>query len=341
MPPRMEVAIQKLIQDFLWDHERTPRIALNMLELPIEEGGMNILNVKTRNEAIDIMWLRSYLNFSPSCPTWAMITDLLLSASAPPNISPLGRLNTFMQMWDPPARGPRSTLLNNDIIRMINTAKKYKTNLAALQIAPNISAKLPAWYHIKANPCPLSNIPSKCLLRNHNIRTVADLIRMSARAQTSQTYPHILDLTCLCVECAKDRLLGCRNPHECFLCTLTRVTSIAPKFNPLIGPNQCDAWLLTPTHEACRIAAEENSDKMPVNAKITCKTDLTDCFWIFTDPNQLSQIPVRRRHAPGINLQDQTVTIYTDGACFNNGKENATCSSSIWVSSNNHFNTAL
>lgn len=69
MPKRIELAIQKLIQDFIWDGRQTPHIALNTLELPLKEGGLNLLNIRTWNEAIEIMWLKSYLNFSPMHPT--------------------------------------------------------------------------------------------------------------------------------------------------------------------------------------------------------------------------------------------------------------------------------
>lgn len=69
--------------------------------------------------------------------------------------------------------------------------------------------------------------------------------------------------------------------------------------------------------------------------------DLTECFCIFTDPKRLAPRPVRRQYAPGIALQNQTITIYTDGACFNNGKENVSCGSGIWVGTDNNYNTAL
>ena len=95
MPQRTEKVIQKIINEFLWDSEKPPRIASSTLELPLENGGINLLNVSTRNEAIKIMWLKSYLDFSPTRPTWAIFTDLLINATAPPNISPLGRLNTY------------------------------------------------------------------------------------------------------------------------------------------------------------------------------------------------------------------------------------------------------
>ena len=175
----------------------------------------------------------------------------------------------------------------------IDTAKRYRTNLAALRIAPDINAQLPAWYHIKTNPCPLTSIPSKCLLKKHKIKTVADLIQTAEKVQPYQTNPHVPDLTCTCIGCAKDHLLGCRNPHECAQEALTWITGITLKFNPLIGTTQRDNMSLTPTHKERWIAAEENSDKILFNAEIACKMDLTECFCIFTDPKQLQLFPHR------------------------------------------------
>ena len=224
---------------------------------------------------------------------------------------------------------------------MINTARKYNTNLEALRIAPKISARLPAWYHIKANPLPLTSIPAKCLLRNHQAKTVADLIQTSTKAQPAQINVHIPNLACTCVECARDRLKGCRNPHECTKEALSRINEIAPKFNPLIGLSQCDDLSLMPTCKAQRRAANENSDKTMFDTEIACKTDLAECFRIFTNPTRLSSAPVRRRHAPGLTLPDQSITVYTDRACFNNGKENVICGSGIWISPVHPLNTSL
>ena len=139
-----------------------------------------------------------------------------------------------MQNWDPPTKGPRSTHLNQDIKRMLKTAKNYNMNLAALRIAPDINAQLPTWYHVKSKPRPLTSIPTRCLLKNHKIRTVADLIRMSARAQLGHNGSHIPNLTCTCIDCIRDHLVNCWNPHQFTQEALTHITKIAPKFNPLL-----------------------------------------------------------------------------------------------------------
>ena len=76
-----------MIRDFIWDQNTSPRIALKHLFKPIKDGGLNLLNIKAWNEAIEIVWLKSYLNLSPSHPSWATVTDLLMNAAAPPGTS--------------------------------------------------------------------------------------------------------------------------------------------------------------------------------------------------------------------------------------------------------------
>jgi ribonuclease HI len=122
---------------------------------------------------------------------------------------------------------------------------------------------------------------------------------------------------------------------------LTRITDIAPLLNPLINASQKDHLSLTPTRNARKQTKEEHQDKILFDPEISCKTNLAECFRVFTDPNRISRTPARRQHIPGFNLPDQTITVYTDGACFNNGKENAYCGSRIWVSPNNELNKKI
>jgi hypothetical protein len=102
MLAHIKTAIQKIIQEFVWDGENTPRIGMSTLQQPIKEGGLNLLDIKARNEAIDLMWLKEYLNFSPSRPTWAVITDLLLNATAPCRTSPPRKIQHLHPKLEPP-----------------------------------------------------------------------------------------------------------------------------------------------------------------------------------------------------------------------------------------------
>ena len=108
MPAHIKTALDGMIRDFIWEHDTAPRMALEYLYKPIDEGGLNILNISARNEAIEIIWLKSYLDITPSRPAWAIVTNLLINAAAPPGTSVIARINTFTQSWNPPMRCPRA-----------------------------------------------------------------------------------------------------------------------------------------------------------------------------------------------------------------------------------------
>jgi ribonuclease HI len=77
------------------------------------------------------------------------------------------------------------------------------------------------------------------------------------------------------------------------------------------------------------------------NPSITTKNNLTKCFQIFTNPKVPSKQPAKRRIDPGANLRHQTVSVYTDGACLNNGKSNTQSGSGIWFGPDDYRNKAI
>ena len=105
MPPHIKVALTKIIRDFIWDNDACQRIALDYLHYPLDQGGLNILDIKTRNEAIKLVWLRNYLNLTPSRQTWVIVTDILINPTAPPGTSAVAIVNAFLQSWNPPQEG--------------------------------------------------------------------------------------------------------------------------------------------------------------------------------------------------------------------------------------------
>ena len=97
MPKETEDTLNKIIKNFIWEDDSSPRIANETLRNPITEGGLDLLDLEVRNEAIDIMWLKTYLNFSPKRPEWATITDLIIEASAPEGLVKRAIINPFLQ----------------------------------------------------------------------------------------------------------------------------------------------------------------------------------------------------------------------------------------------------
>ena len=341
MPTHIEDAITKLIRNFVWDNDIHPRISMEYMYKPLNEGGLNLLDIKARNEAIELIWLKEFLNLSPTRQTWATVTDILINATAPPGTSAVAVVNTFLQSWNIPTRGPRLATLNKGIIRMLRVAKKYKTNLAAIRLSPGIKATLPAWYHPCAVPRPITNVNAHCLLNKHATRTVADLIKLASKTRRqTRNHAHIPNQACICIECIRDRRGGCRNPHACALEADARLNDIAPKYNPL-AIDLHDTLSLTPDRKARNSDAHEEDRGVLFDPTITCKKGIEECFRVFTDPERISKLPANRRPQHGAYLDHIEMTVYTDGACMLNGKRNAKCGSGIWIEENHPLNKAL
>ncbi|KAF8500498.1 hypothetical protein F5888DRAFT_1592799, partial [Russula emetica] len=172
MPLEIEKVLTKITHDFMWEDCTMPKITLENLHCPIEEGGLNLIDIKTRNDAIELMWIKTYLDFSPTRPTWAKIMDLIIDASMPQGNNAQTRINCFLQTWNPPQRGDRATNLDEDTIRMLKAAKMHNVNFAAIRLSTNLKAKLPAWYHLNSETRPITNNSSKCLIHKHEMRTI-------------------------------------------------------------------------------------------------------------------------------------------------------------------------
>jgi len=87
--------------------------------------------------------------------------------------------------------------------------------------------------------------------------------------------------------------------------------------------------------------ARSQNKAVTFDPSITSKTDLTECFRIFVDQSKESKYPATRCVTPGTNLRHQKIEVYMDGACINNGKQNAHCGSGIWFAQDDPRNRAI
>jgi Reverse transcriptase (RNA-dependent DNA polymerase) len=97
MPSETENTLTRIAHDFMWEGYTLSKIALENLHRPIKEGGLNLIDIRVRNDAIELTWLKAYLDFSPSRPTWAKIIDLIIDATMPQGTSAQTRINCFLQ----------------------------------------------------------------------------------------------------------------------------------------------------------------------------------------------------------------------------------------------------
>ena len=342
MPMHIEKAITKIVRDFIWEENVTPRIALDYLHQKTEEGGLNLLDLKARNEAIEIMWLKTYLNMSSTRPPWAKITDLLLDAVAPQGYNAQARLNTFLQTWNVPTRGTRAEKLPNDILRMMKTARDHRANFATLRLSLELRKKLPAWFQNEAEHRPNNNKATQCLLMKHKIVTMADMVKTAARIRdNTQELNHRPINYCNCQACAEDQRKHCTHPHDCATEALARINATTPKANPLHQGYRHDNLSLTRRRKDQNRKEIEENGTITFDPTITSKNDITECFRIFADTQRMSKHPAQRLIDNRTSIRHDTTRVYTDGACTNNGKENAQCGGGVWFGPDDPRNLAF
>ncbi|KAI0830484.1 hypothetical protein BC628DRAFT_1407977 [Trametes gibbosa] len=79
MPKSVMTRLNKLTRKYVWNNKHSPPVQFDCLLLPIEKGGLGMLDLESRNEAIDVMWLKTYLQMGPDRPLWTFIADDLFA----------------------------------------------------------------------------------------------------------------------------------------------------------------------------------------------------------------------------------------------------------------------
>ncbi|KAJ7658390.1 hypothetical protein DFH06DRAFT_1196761 [Mycena polygramma] len=103
MPKSVEKQLIKSQREFMWGG-KSSSVQRDMLLAPISEGGKNLFDLTARNEAIQIMKLKSYLEMDPALrATWAFVTDerLAMHDRKTSNVAKGSHVNTFTQDWSP------------------------------------------------------------------------------------------------------------------------------------------------------------------------------------------------------------------------------------------------
>ncbi|KAG0707131.1 hypothetical protein DFH29DRAFT_797434, partial [Suillus ampliporus] len=172
MPKSIETAITKKICTFIWNDRKSPPISLARLERPVSEGGLGLLNISARNEAIEITWVQAFMDLSNSRPAWAFIADNIINSLKPDTIKDQPEINSLLTSWDPPTRGTKANRLPRHIINLIKTTKKHNVSLAPLKLLESLKNQMPAWYHLGAPQKTYHRTKDKCLKDTHNAMSI-------------------------------------------------------------------------------------------------------------------------------------------------------------------------
>ncbi|OJT08964.1 Transposon TX1 uncharacterized 149 kDa protein [Trametes pubescens] len=332
MPTLVVKRLNKLIRNYVWDDKPHVPIATDHLYLTTGEGGIGLLDLEARNEAIDLMWLKEYLRYGNDRPDWAKIADDLLAITVPKDVhlkEEQLRISTFLQHWKPAARK-----LMPDLKAMIQVAKKYGVQQEAIAFSRSALRAMPMWDHNQTERRAMGRLSAKsatttCLKRNHELRTVGDFEKL-AKALKNAT--HKPTMRCVCTDCeAQVTTSRCANPHRCYVRAKQILDLLPPKWDPRREQpedyeNDDNSWVESLGVEAA-----------VVDRRVTTEGQLGETFRVFTDGRPLSKAP------PNIKLQRMSEfrTIGTDGSCTRNGEANARAGAGVYVAAGSLDNIAM
>jgi exonuclease III len=289
MPKQIEDTLEKIIRDFIWDGKKAS-VNMDTLYLPIRQGGIKLLDLRARNQAIDIMWLKSYLDLGPNRPMWAFVADVLISeniSKTSGKIASLAQINTYLQSWHPSLHS--ASKLSREIIQMMKTGQKFGVSFEAIKLSDLVKEQLPAWYHLGMDQqmSSLNNHKaSKCLRENHSVKTVEDLVQNTRRERvTSSTQKHLNRSNCACQYCKHDRqVYACVAPNKCFLMAKRLLAQLQAKWHP-DNHAAVDNLTHTPNRKLTNMAAHANNGSIVFNPSVTSHEDLSHNFRVFTSPD--------------------------------------------------------
>lgn len=141
MPVTKQSEIQNMITAFVWGKERATMCIEDMARGP-ERGGRKTMDIVKRNEAVDLMWVKRYLNMGPDRPKWAFMTDEILRPKrAKETYWMIEGWNPLTQDWRPKAR---STDIPERVQGAMRLARKHGVDIEALEPTKETRREMPS-----------------------------------------------------------------------------------------------------------------------------------------------------------------------------------------------------
>jgi ribonuclease HI len=331
MPKSVETRLEKRARAYLWDDRTHVSVNQETIYAPVELGGRKLLDIPARNEAIKIIWLKSYLTFGENRPLWAFVVDEIIAyhiPKSPPKVPAAVKINYFLQTW----KTVKSDL-PQDIRDMLEVAATH--NLCVEAIAPprETLRAMPLWYHPYAdtNASIWTQGRSKCLQNHHNVKTVGDAERLARRLHLMHISHHRRRRDCGCHHCSTTRRETegeCDNPNACYRRADEILSKLAAKWNPLTRR-------LPEDYESqCEPETENTFDR-----RLATQPGLSGVFRIFCDDSPAADDPPHLPPPPTPPLP--TVTACTDGSATSNGSAQPIAGAGAYFSPTSAWNMSL
>ena len=286
MPANVERLLTRRAVRFMWAG-KCSLVNEQTLFKPLGAGGWALVDIKSRNKAIDIMWLKSYLKFGPDCPTWAYLADALMAINPPKSDEKVDtriKVNPFLQSWK--TKVSSREVICSDIYSLFKTANEFNVRPEGLAFSCNVMRKIPIWYHFAADSRIRHMNKGRtinCLKENHRIISVGDT--ESLAKALSATVHTALD-ECECRDCMEiENRYGCMHPHSCVMKANELLSMLPSKWNP-VAPQPDDRL----DHPIALPPSGDGLSPTTFNARLAMPGSLADIFRIFTAGPQYLEV---------------------------------------------------
>ena len=132
MPKSVEKEMLKMYHTFLWNGKAKGLMKWKQVINKRSQGGLGIPDISIRMEAIEIMWIKMWLNPKATRPRWAFIMDMILNESITkkPIVDRESRINWLGQFK-----------------RMLKVVRKYNISAAAPKYDGDAKKSLQLWHN--------------------------------------------------------------------------------------------------------------------------------------------------------------------------------------------------
>ncbi|KAJ7216114.1 pectate lyase superfamily protein-domain-containing protein [Mycena rebaudengoi] len=191
---------------------KSPMIARDTLMMPRELGGIGVLDLEARNEALLLVKAAALAEAEPEKRSlWASLALHRLSQHTvkSPVVAKEAKTNLMIQNIKVNQRNPPA--LHKTMVKCLN---KYGISFETVQPSGEILRKLPLWHHPGENSQKRQENNGKmanCLRKNHDVLTVSDGMNLAQRLEDPLHYKRA---SCECDACEEDKeTRGCENPQ--------------------------------------------------------------------------------------------------------------------------------
>lgn len=218
----------RLVRSYFWDGA-CPLINLETLYAPIEMGGRKLLDLRTRNEAIQCMKIKEWLNFSPDRAKWAFVCDEIIRICSSESHQVIDRAllhSPVLQKWN-----ITISSIPDEIKALVKGVETYGVRLEGAGFSESLLRSMPVWNHAQATRKLRHGArASVCLRTIHSVVTlgdIQDIADLSTVEGHRRSYAH-----CECAGCLPLRDRGCPRPNECIKRAKMYLDELAPKWKP-------------------------------------------------------------------------------------------------------------